>query len=469
MTPAAIIRTSHRSRPAAPARRRGFTLVELIIAILVLGIGLVLLAAIFPAGIAQQQFSNDDVFGRVVADHALSVIRSKVGSDDFGTFEQFYLGDARATGASGDVELPHRLGTQAQNAPFTRGISGDWTWKRPGFVFDDPSTPFDEGKIDIFSWEGTRLGLGVQPQLPLGGGESLLPIDGSLARATEFVSGRDAVGGDPYAYTVPSMFSQAGRHRLYGIPYNREKYDSDIDARTAETQWVLDGTGAQVRGAKEPAAFIFQAERTWPQVAGSRPGPGQYFWECMFRRFGGKMYVAVFVYRVAPPGGEPRHYSVSRASINPALLGQPQGNQNLPPLPVTLRLDNTSNQGGAKVTWPTPTSSVAATDIAPGTAVGSAFNAGAQHDSWQLPGQFILDNFNNVHRVIGGRRVPANGPVRFARPIPATPTAPSVRGMATGPSEDEQPSARIDQVWFLPGRDAAGNLLIPVFCTVQEL
>ncbi|MBM4113743.1 MAG: prepilin-type N-terminal cleavage/methylation domain-containing protein, partial [Phycisphaerae bacterium] len=130
-------------------RHQGFTLVELIIAILVLGMGLVMIAAVFPAGIAQQQFSNDDVLGRVVADHALSVIRSKVKPEDFGTYEQFYLLDARSTGASGQLELPYRT---VGGTP-TRGVPGDWSWKRPGFVFDDPNTPFDEGKIDVFSWE----------------------------------------------------------------------------------------------------------------------------------------------------------------------------------------------------------------------------------------------------------------------------------------------------------------------------
>jgi len=448
-------------------RRRGFTLVELMIAILVLGMGLVMLAAIFPAGIAQQQFANDDIFGRVVADHAISVIRSKVKPDDFGTYEQFYLFDQRATGAGGSPELPYRLGPTGTGG-FARGIPGDWGWKRPGFVFDDASTTTDEGKIDIFSWEATRLGPGgVSSQWALALGMSLLTVNpgpaGVVTRATEFPEGLT-----PAAAEVPPLFQPVTNHRLYGIPYNRERYDSDLIVGTAEAEVYGYGAGnAPLRRSREPAAFILQSERTWPQGAGTRTSPGQYYWDCMFRRFQGKMYVAIFVYRVAPPGGEPRRYSVARASVDPGLLGQPQGNQRLPPLPVTVRLDNGSNQGGAKAVW-TPL-----TDIAPNTApppaAGGAFNPAAQYDGWQLPGQWVLDKFNNVHRVVNGRRVPANGPVRFARPISQVAPVPALVGQAVGPTLNEQGTETIDQIWYLPGRDAAGNALIPVFCTVQEL
>lgn len=445
------LRRVHGGR-VARSRRSGFTLVELIIAVLVLGMGLVMIAAIFPAGIAQQQFSNDDILGRVVADHALSVIRGKVKPEDFGTFEQFYMVDARSTGNGGSVELPYRTA----NGAAIRGVTGDWSWKRPGFVFDDPSTPFDEGKVDVFSWEATRDTLGVQPQLPLATGQSLLPIDTTLARATEFPNVRDPGSGDPFI--LPGAAPNAGASALLGIPYNREKYDSDLDATTSEVEVFAYVNGTPQFGSKEPAKYILQSERTWPQGS-QRPSPGQYYWECMFRRFGGKMYVAIMVYRVAPPGGEPRNYSVSAAPTG--LIGQPQSQPLLPPLPVTLRLDNTTNQGGAKAVW------TSGTDTAPGTT--GAFNPGAQFDAWQLPGQWVLDKFNNVHRVVNGRRAQANGPVRFARPIVPVPTVPGIAGMATGPAANDQPASTIDQIWFLPGRDSVGNILVPVFCTVQEL
>ena len=69
--------------------RRGFSLIELLLAIFILGIGIISIAAVFPAGIIQQRRAQDDVMGPVVAEEALAVIRSKVSPEDFGTFEQF--------------------------------------------------------------------------------------------------------------------------------------------------------------------------------------------------------------------------------------------------------------------------------------------------------------------------------------------------------------------------------------------
>ncbi|MBX3355094.1 MAG: type II secretion system protein [Phycisphaeraceae bacterium] len=465
--------------PRRALHRRGFTLVELIIAILVLGMGLVMLAAIFPAGIAQQQFSNDDVFGRVVADHAIAVIRSKVRQEDFGTFEQFYLRDARSTGDGGSLELPYRsAGSSAGSAPNLFGLAGDWGWKRPGFVFDNPNTPFNEARIDIFSWDATYRGLGAAsffPQQPTSPDFPLLSVNTALDMATEFPAGRNAASEPASLAPLPIPAAiQNFTHTLYGIPYNRSRFDSDLNVRSVEAEVVgYDTNGAAIRRPKVPAFYISQAERTWPQGSGTRANPGQYYWDCMFRRFEGRIYVAIFVYRVAAPGGEPRTYSVARAPNNPANLGQPQSNADLPPLPVTIRLGNTSNQGvGAIGANPGPLWTVANRDIVPNTNPGTTwtpYNAVAQSGAWQLPGQWILDKFNNVHRVVGGRRVPTNGPVRLARPIPAVPPVPALVGRASGPDPDDQGSTSIDQIWYLPGRDAAGNTIIPVFCTVQEL
>lgn len=476
-----LLRGSDARRPnAAP---RGFTLAELIIAILVLGMGLVMLAAVFPAGIAQQQFANDDVYGRVVADHALSVIRAKVKPDDFGTYEQFYLRDARPTGAGGAPERPHRtVGSADGSTPDLFGVAGDWGWKRPGFVFDDPTTPFDEGKVDIFSWDATFAAHGPVPQQTTHPTLPLLAVDTSLGRATEFPAGRNP--SSPLEQALGSYAPPGGTHTLFGIPFNREKYDSDLNLLSVETEVVgfAAADGSPVRRPKVPAAYIMQHERTWPQGAGTRTSPAQYYWDCLFRRFEGRIYVAIFVYRVAPPGGEPRPYSTARASVNPAVLGQPQGNANLPPLPVTLRLDNAANQGGSQFTWGVvgsdgtqifppkdiPSSATGATD----TGAGSAFRPDSQCDAWQLPGQWIFDRFGNVHRVIGGRRQQSNGPVRFAQPMTTAPRNPAVVGgfPDAGSSTPSVPgSPNIDQIWFLPGRDANGNTLIPVFCTVQEL
>ena len=104
-------------------QRRGFSLVELILAIFVLGIGMISIAALFPAGIVQQQFAEDDVFGPIVAKHAMSVLRSRLSQEDFGTFEEF-----TPVSSPKIVRDPVPLTNLAERqGPAT--ISGDWTWK----------------------------------------------------------------------------------------------------------------------------------------------------------------------------------------------------------------------------------------------------------------------------------------------------------------------------------------------------
>ena len=63
---------------------RAFSLVELIIAILILGIGMISIAALFPAGIKQQEIAEDDVYGPLVAKHAMELLRTRLKQEDFG-------------------------------------------------------------------------------------------------------------------------------------------------------------------------------------------------------------------------------------------------------------------------------------------------------------------------------------------------------------------------------------------------
>ncbi|MDP6601967.1 MAG: prepilin-type N-terminal cleavage/methylation domain-containing protein, partial [Phycisphaerales bacterium] len=70
--------------------RRGFSLIELLMAIFILGIGLISIAALFPAGIALQQRAEDELNGPIVAAHALEVIRGRLSSDDFGSWWDFH-------------------------------------------------------------------------------------------------------------------------------------------------------------------------------------------------------------------------------------------------------------------------------------------------------------------------------------------------------------------------------------------
>ena len=130
-------------------RRRGFSLIEVLLAVAILGIGVISIAALFPAGIAQQRQSVDDVLGPTIANNAMSILRTKLSQKDFGTFEEFSAGAL--------VQAP--LDT----------VDGDWPWVRPAVVFDDdPTTPYDErGAIDIFSFAASQTSLTTATEFPL--------------------------------------------------------------------------------------------------------------------------------------------------------------------------------------------------------------------------------------------------------------------------------------------------------------
>jgi hypothetical protein len=105
----------------------------------------------------------------------------------------------------------------------------------------------------------------------------------------------------------------------------------------------------------------------------------------------------------------------------------------------------------------------------PGTNAGSVLDLTKPRQMWQVPGQWILDQNNFVHRVLNGRRNAAEGPVRFARPVPAAPPSP-----VYGVQANEPPAATLDSdgvatAWYLPIRDSRGAALTPVYILVEEL
>ncbi len=65
--------------PVARARAScAFTLVEVLIAIAILGVGITMAAALFPTAIKQNQRSANDTIGMIVAKNALAVVKAKV-------------------------------------------------------------------------------------------------------------------------------------------------------------------------------------------------------------------------------------------------------------------------------------------------------------------------------------------------------------------------------------------------------
>ncbi len=382
--------------------RRAFSLVELLLAVFILGIGIIGISALFPAGIAQQRQANDDIMGPIVADNAMAILRTKLKPEWFGTMEEF---------GSADLIFPN------VSAPVTHHstVPGDWEWKRPGFLFKKISTVanIDErGAIDIFSAYYTSNQLGGT----IGSSLDLSKI------ATENSGGTGA--------SAP----------LFGIPYN--------------TRLGI------------PPVLIFQSERAYPNNysgAGKTKRPA-FYWDCMFRRFAGRIQVAIFVYRVVDGGGEPRDYIVSQGST---ALGT-----SLPPLPLLFDLSIAPfapwKFGGldglpltivdnAKVLNPTPTTTPGNIPV---------------EQSWEFPGQWILDEYNTVHRVLTGRRTSKDGPVILTRPVPAHPPLAELFGVTytAGTTVGAVPADPGDRfIWFVPVTDPKGFTLVPVYASVQEL
>jgi len=402
--------------------RRAFSLVELLLAVFILGIGIIGISALFPAGIAQQRQANDDIMGPIVADNAMAILRMKLKPEWFGTMEEF---------GSADLIFPN------VSAPVTHHstVPGDWEWKRPGFLFKKMSTDVnidERGAIDIFSAYYTSNQLGG--------------VMGSTLDLSKIAT--ENIGGTGASPTSP----------LFGIPYNFNNPTLDFPI-----PGIVDNSPTPKQ---LPKVLIFQSERAYPNNysgAGKIKRPA-FYWDCMFRRFAGRIQVAIFVYRVVDGGGEPRDYIVSQGS---SALGT-----SLPPLPLLFDLSIAPfapwKFGGldglpltildnAKVLNPTPTTTPGNIPV---------------EQSWEFPGQWILDEYNTVHRVLTGRRTSKDGPVILNRPVPAHPPLAELFGVTytagtTLGAVAADPGDRF--IWFVPVTDPKGFTLVPVYASVQEL
>jgi hypothetical protein len=482
---AMIMRTSQRRTPSA----RAFSLVEMLLAVFILGIGVISIAALFPAGIALQRQASDDTVGPLVAKNAFATLRSKLSPDDFGAFQDFgdfvpfqdfgvfptfILGEGPA-GTIRPVGAPSDLAM----------ISGDWGWMRPAFYVPVNATNNVDveaatGTIDIFAADYMRRQLAAELSVSLA--SRYLPSQPPASWATEMPNGWTDGTND-----IP----------LFGIPYNRLKYPFVDDVRNNPASLGdVPFNDPNVQALTEANITFTQAERSFPQ-GGSVSGRPTYYWECMFRRYGGKIQVAVFVYRVTAPGGEPSDFRVRRLGAGqlnvvgqtPAPAGAFTASDRTPPIPA-LYLAPSFNQNTA---WPArgglPTGYTAAngystpvqTDEIFGTHRGTAFAPELIWDDWQLPNSWWIDNHGSVHKVLFGRtrqgptaaaaaNEPGQGPVKLQRPIPIMPASPvnnavpNVAYPAAG-----GPNAFIQGIWYVPQRDARGNILTPVYAAVEEL
>ena len=466
---------------------RGFSLAEMLVAVLVLGIGLISISALLPSGMLIQRSASDDVYGPIVAEQALSIIRSKVHPEDFGMMEEFTeLGDAdRSSGRSDTNATGAGLGLPWPTRP---NLPGDWGWKRPGVIYDDldsAANPWadgvdETGAIDIFSHYFTKRAL-------------TLPDSGwySAARlASEFPGGVGPSTGGPTT--------------LWGIPYSRRLYDWDNDVSSTGV-----ASGSQDPSGRVPLAIITQRERSWPMApeadpaARSSEGAPLYYWDCMFRRFGGRIQVAIFVFRAAPSGGDGPPFSRSPhlkgPPSAPALPGAAPVTQVTFPFRRRFYEATIEHASSAEMPWraggfdrslstPSDNTQIRKTSAA---APSSQFKAGEAYDQWQSAGQWLIDEDGAVHRLIQGRTRNEDGPVAMSSSL--LPDAHDARtragawraaaletfmqGAGPFPAVDLPGTAAaewpgIEQIWYLPRtvyRNGYEYGVTPVYATVRDL
>ena len=416
--------------------RRAFTLVELLLAVFILGIGVLGVAALLPSAIAMQQRANDDVVGPIVADNAIAIIRSKLTPDMFGTLEEFNI----AVDISSPVDPASGNGTISVRPP---NIPGDWGWKRPPTLVSAGSPPPSSarfiGALDIFG--------GIAAQ-------------GTLRAGVAALSETPAAGA------------------MQGIPWSRRVFDPTFRVTNA-----VAGIYTPPNPQFTPAILITQGERCYPMSSEAtypQPRP-QYVWDCMFRRFEGRVLVAIFVYRVSTAGGDIAGVardvgnSVDRNALAPYRVGLPTagpGPNGIPPampMSVILPANQAWRYGG--------TDSNPATVFDNARLLGTdAATAGPPAElpiaaTWQAPGQWIVDEYNVVHKVASGRRSTREGPVFLTRPVPELEPSRALFGIGAGAQLNEvnMRTRGVTQFWFVPTRDQNGFLLQPVFATVKEL
>ena len=139
----------------------------------------------------------------------------------------------------------------------------------------------------------------------------------------------------------------------------------------------------------------------------------------MFRRYQGRVQVAIFVYRASRAAGERSPYAVDSGygtldPTEPSLQGVYES-----PLPVRAVLDEDLQWSTRGLDTGDALNKRDDLDV-PGTEGGGTLLEPLDpfRYGWHAPGQWILDQNGNIHRVLAGRRNKQDGPVRLVRPVP---------------------------------------------------
>ena len=443
--------------------RRAFSLIEVLMSIFILGIGVIAIASLLPAGIKQQQNAKNDAYGPVVADSALATLRSRYSPQDFG-------GDDQLTDLNASEENRASVLNFFQYLP-----AGDFEWTRPSWWYGESS-----GTPSPLLPPSLRRGA-VHPFIGPIGLPSFDPfwvedaVDGFGRNFTGFPGG--GVVGSVNLLANPSVFPRFEESSPFGgVPPGI--FDYQANDQNPSTNIDLH-------------YFLSREDRSWPQDSDTP----EYYWDCAFQRSNGAVQVAIFVYRSTEPDGRrllDRPTDILSIGGNNTVSGSPQR-------PHAVHLAQPWVPGQRVI------------QIEPGTP--SPFDTNGAGDSyldrqWQAGGQWILDEHGNVHRVLRGRNTANELVVELFEPVPAVrrtaPYAPPFwpddpnfprLGDPSRPFDSSQPQPpqlplvapesigsnnpsdeqlrywyhTVDRIWFVPVTDRSGRRIEPVYVTVREL
>ena len=399
----------------------GFSLIELLLAIFILGIGIISIAALLPAGIRQQQRAADDLIGPIVANNAMTQLRSKLKSDDFGYCEVFDAGNWSPDLCNFGMGMPGSDSNQ------WRTICGDWMWRRPAIVPSDYGADDDvidltlRGAIDIFGYPNVLL----------------------AEQWSSFASG------------VP------------GIPYNKEKYPNYVE---------YDSEGNETLNYERPPVIrVTAAERQYPMWSGdpreitgevydptSRDG-GSYYWDCMFRRYEQRILVAIFVYRI-----------LDTSSTGPYVVDTT--NWQAPNLPYYRSL-----VGSSTGSWNATTTDLDGTEADNPNELDNQWQAVGQ---WivdqnghihqvQRGRRKLTDAMVKLTSIPAEIMVAANvNNLNLAAPTNVNWWEDAAQNPPTIPSDYFGGMLRegvVTDIWYLPTSDSLNRTIVPVYATVEEL
>jgi prepilin-type N-terminal cleavage/methylation domain-containing protein len=108
---------------------KGYSLIELMIAIGIMGVGLVMAAALFPAGIRETELSRNDTLGTMIADNGVALLKAKLRHPVSGISSS--LAPICTTNVAGNdqrlmhlVPMPGSDGVQSPTVSSTDWVSG---------------------------------------------------------------------------------------------------------------------------------------------------------------------------------------------------------------------------------------------------------------------------------------------------------------------------------------------------------